>query len=256
MRSTTIKFLSSYKCHGEGKRPSPSDVPTNVSIAHTILSVMICRSTTRATEPFSYELTNKTKHFILVRFIYHILGSIHTERKHKHWRLRMVYGTDSKRQSAFALGDNDTQTFYVVSTTFEIGCMVTNVTFHTWRLKKLQTRIHSSSMRTARSSSCLRGGLPQCVLGYTPWVWAWRPPLARPLKLPPGCGPGDLQGMLGYHLQGMLGYPPPCEQNHGHVQKHNLAPTSLQALKTHCCRKCEMLTLNADTDAQREPSKH
>ena len=50
-----------------------------------------------------------------------------------------------------------------------------------------------------------------------PWVWAWRPPMARPLKFPPGVGletcmvcwdtiPGDLQGMLGYHLQGMLGY--------------------------------------------------
>ena len=40
-----------------------------------------------------------------------------------------------------------------------------------------------------------------------PWVWAWRPPrcgpgvspLARPLNFPPGCGPGNLQGMLGYH---------------------------------------------------------
>ena len=53
-----------------------------------------------------------------------------------------------------------------------------------------------------------------------PWVWAWRSPLARspstsplgvgletptpphwpdPPQLPPGCGPGNLQGMLGYH---------------------------------------------------------
>ena len=74
-------------------------------------------------------------------------------------------------------------------------------------------------MRTARSSSCLLwgGGLSQCMLGYhpplgvgletppgqtpqlLPWVWAWRSPLARPLNLPPGYGPGDLQGMLGYH---------------------------------------------------------
>ena len=63
----------------------------------------------------------------------------------------------------------------------------------------------------------------------TPWVWAWRPPprcgpgdpLARPLNIPLGCGPGNLQdmlgytppnllqGMLGYHLQCMLGYHPP-----------------------------------------------
>ena len=55
-----------------------------------------------------------------------------------------------------------------------------------------------------------------------PWVWGWRPPLqARPLNFPSGCGagdppsgqtpqppwcgPGDLQGMLGY-------YPPPVDR--------------------------------------------
>ena len=49
-----------------------------------------------------------------------------------------------------------------------------------------------------------------------PWVWARKP--ARHARIP---SPGDLlQGMLGYHLQcmlGMLGYhppPPPREQNH------------------------------------------
>ena len=35
------------------------------------------------------------------------------------------------------------------------------------------------------------------------------PPSGQTSKLPPRCGPGDplgdLQGMLGYHLQGMLG---------------------------------------------------
>ena len=79
-------------------------------------------------------------------------------------------------------------------------------------------------------------GLPQCMLGYTPGCGPGDPPgvgLETPL-----CGPGDppwpdhssttlglvletckacwdthpppgdLQGMLGYHLQGMLGYPP------------------------------------------------
>ena len=64
--------------------------------------------------------------------------------------------------------------------------------------------------------------------GGSVWVHAWTPPgvgletplgvgletpQARPLKCPPGCGPGDLQGMAGYHppgdLQGMLGYYPP-----------------------------------------------
>ena len=67
-----------------------------------------------------------------------------------------------------------------------------------------------------------------------PWLWAWRPPLARfpstsPLivgletppwpdasQLPPGCGTEKLQGMLGYQsppgdlLQGMLGYHLQC----------------------------------------------
>ena len=58
----------------------------------------------------------------------------------------------------------------------------------------------------------------------TPWVWAWRP-LGVGLETPPGqtpqlppwvwawkparhagiAPPGDLQGMLGYHLQFMLG---------------------------------------------------
>ena len=102
--------------------------------------------------------------------------------------------------------------------------------------------MHSSKIRTTRSSSRLPGGcLPQCMLGYPPrcgpgdppgcepgdsppgvgletpqcepgdtppWVWAWRPPTrcgpgdppqARPLNFPLGCGPGDLQDMLGYH---------------------------------------------------------
>ena len=62
---------------------------------------------------------------------------------------------------------------------------------------------------------------PSGVGLQTPWVWTWkphlgvglqtpppdvgletppyRPPLARPLNFPLGCGPGDLQGMLGYH---------------------------------------------------------
>ena len=41
-----------------------------------------------------------------------------------------------------------------------------------------QTRMHSSRMHTACSSSGPWGGLPQCMLGYppSPQVWAWRPP--------------------------------------------------------------------------------
>ena len=46
-----------------------------------------------------------------------------------------------------------------------------------------------------------QGQTPQ----LSPWVWAWRP--ARHAGIPP---PGDLlHGMLGYHLQCMLGYQAP-----------------------------------------------
>ena len=55
-----------------------------------------------------------------------------------------------------------------------------------------------------------------------PWVWAWRPPTPDkiPLNFPPGCGPGNLQGMLGYHPLETCCKAcwdttplPPCEQN-------------------------------------------
>ena len=61
------------------------------------------------------------------------------------------------------------------------------------------TRMHSSRMRTARSSS-RSGGLHQAPPGSTP-------PGADPPKSTPPPGPGTplLQGMLGYHLQCMLG---------------------------------------------------
>ena len=123
-----------------------------------------------------------------------------------------------------------------------------------------RTRMHSSRMRTTCSSrhwgsASVHAGIhtPLDVGLETPQMWPWRPPpgggletpQARPLnfplwcgrgdpppgknpQLPPGCGPGNLkdmlgyhlhppgdllQGMLGYHLQCMLGYHPPrpCE---------------------------------------------
>ena len=65
-----------------------------------------------------------------------------------------------------------------------------------------KTRMHSSRMRTARSSSRLRGAggvCPSACLDTPPTlrpprVWAWRPPGCGPGDSP-GCGPGD---------------PPPC----------------------------------------------
>ena len=86
----------------------------------------------------------------------------------------------------------------------------------------------------------VRGVCPMHAGFHPPPVWAWRPPPPPrcgpgelPLRCgpgdppaipstPPGCGPGDppgdLQFMLGYHMQGMLGYqPPPPRQNERHV---------------------------------------
>ena len=61
--------------------------------------------------------------------------------------------------------------------------------------------MHSSRMRTARSSSRLLGVSASVHAGIhlfppglglnTPWVWAWRPPPARPINFQPGCGPGE-----------------------------------------------------------------
>ena len=77
-------------------------------------------------------------------------------------------------------------------------------------------------MRTVLSSS-RQGGLPQ----------------TRLLNFPLGYGPGDtppqdlLQGMLGYHLQCMMGYhPPPMNRmTDRQVYKHNLCKLRLQVIK-------------------------
>ena len=77
-----------------------------------------------------------------------------------------------------------------------------------------KTRMHSSRMRTARSSSHHGGSLhtppPQSMYPHPleqappwldppqlpPWVWTWRPSSGQ---IPLGCGPENLQGMLRYH---------------------------------------------------------
>ena len=102
-----------------------------------------------------------------------------------------------------------------------------------FQIKRLITSSKSENDQRTSKQECIPVGcvLPTAVAagGYasvhagihTPWVWASRSPLgvgletplARPLNFPPGCGPGNLQGMLGYPpgdlLQGMLGYHPP-----------------------------------------------
>ena len=55
------------------------------------------------------------------------------------------------------------------------------------------TRLHSSRMRTVRSSSRLLGGGVSISVhaGIPPQAWAWRPPSGQTPQPPPGYGPGD-----------------------------------------------------------------
>ena len=100
--------------------------------------------------------------------------------------------------------------------------------------------MHSSRIVLPTAVAVFWGCLPQCMLGYTlglglgtppgvgletphvwawrppHWVCAWRPPLARPLNLPPRCGPRDPSALarpLNAPLGGGLETPLPCEQN-------------------------------------------
>ena len=85
-----------------------------------------------------------------------------------------------------------------------------NIRIFGYLSKQTLTRMHSSRMRTARSPSRqVGGGLPQCMLRYTPpgvgletlpgvgletpQVWVWRPPGCAHGD-PPGCAPGDPPG--------------------------------------------------------------
>ena len=66
-----------------------------------------------------------------------------------------------------------------------------------------RTRMHSSRMSTAHSSSRLLGrGVCLSACWDTPWVWAWRPPLR--------CGPGDPPGVGLETPQVWPGDPPGC----------------------------------------------
>ena len=109
------------------------------------------------------------------------------------------------------------------------------------------TRMHSSRMRTTRSSSRLLGKgegaggcLPQCML-ENPLGVGLDPPLGVGLetppgqthKLPPGCGPGDplqarpLNFPLGRgpgDLQGMLGCHPPWTKFLTHSSENSTLP--------------------------------
>ena len=96
-------------------------------------------------------------------------------------------------------------------------CKLTSSEPHTKQLQKVELASsildsHASFRQHTLKQECIpvgRGGV--CLNAYfdtppllgvgleTPSrVWAWSPPPARSLKLPLGCGPGNLQGMPGY----------------------------------------------------------
>ena len=70
------------------------------------------------------------------------------------------------------------------------------------------THTHTLGVDLAPPFGCGPGD-PLGVGLETPWVWAQRLPGQTP-PLPPGCGPGNLQGMLGYH--------PPSVDRQTHVK--------------------------------------
>ena len=78
---------------------------------------------------------------------------------------------------------------------------------------KYQTRMHSSRMRTARTSNRVGGGgcLPQCMLGYPP-VWEWRP--ARHAGIPPPPLETCCKECWDTIPTPSHPNPNPCEQNH------------------------------------------
>ena len=112
---------------------------------------------------------------------------------------------------------------------------VVSASVHAWIHSPGVGLVTSLGVGLETPHGCGPGDPPGVGLG-TPLGLGLETPLARPLNFPPGCGPGDppgdllqgmlgyhpspgdlLQGMLGYHLQCMLGYQPPCEQNHRHL---------------------------------------
>ena len=68
--------------------------------------------------------------------------------------------------------------------------------YHTQLEIPLETRMHSTRMRTTRSSSHQLGVCLSACWDTPPRHGPGDPPLARPLNLPPppGCGPGDPPG--------------------------------------------------------------
>ena len=108
-----------------------------------------------------------------------------------------------------------------------------------FNLFRFRTRMHSSRMRTARSSSqvfsSVHAGIHPLGVGLEtplgvgleipPGVSLETRPGQTP-QFPPGCGPGNLQGLLGYHLQCMLGYHTPMNRMTDRCKNITLPQTS------------------------------
>ena len=117
--------------------------------------------------------------------------------------------------------------------------------------------MHSSRMRTTRSSSCLLWGcLPQCMLGYTslglgldtprcgpghpsgsPPAWAWTPPDQTYPTSPPGLDldpprPDPQTSPLGLDLDKC---PHPCEQNRTELTDVKIKFIVSELYETFCC---------------------
>ena len=81
-------------------------------------------------------------------------------------------------------------------------------------------------MRTTRGSSRPWGGCASLHAGIQPPGVGLETPQARPFSFPLGVGletPSPMQGILGYHLQGMQGYQPPLPVD-TRYWKYYLAP--------------------------------
>ena len=77
-------------------------------------------------------------------------------------------------------------------------------------------------------------GLPQCMLGYTPWVCAWRSPWVCAWR-PPRCGPGDLPGCGPGDPPGGPGDPLGCGPRDPLARPFNFPPLDV-GLET--CKAC------------------
>ena len=147
---------------------------------------------------------------------------------------------------------------------------------YVYQQNQYQKRMHFSKMRTACSSSRLCwGGLPKCMLGYTPlgvgletplvWAWMTHTPLGVGLQTPPPwvsacspppppprCGPGYPPGQTpqlppwvwAWRPARHAGIPPsPVNRmTDRHVQKHNLRKLRLRPVMRKLSRPFPMTT--------------